>query len=720
MEITSTDLINYKATLTDSTSWYLGSLAGLLKKWHSLGYSGVTADAVALLKQLRTKGNQKGEAVLTHDPIHGPFTDIELESLQSSLDMAYAAWRGGQRRVFACLPVHVARAACRAVRRAESARRWRGVCERRDPRIHVADPACKAAQPAFAFRVQGPSAHSPGRRAAGAARNEVRAAFQGLLPDPSDAPLFPARRRLGGRTSGFEHHRTAQTIADLLERSLGRLNAMSERTGQRLHITATRFRRTVATRAAMEGHGELIIAELLDHTDTQNVGVYIEARPEIVERIDRAIAMYMAPMAQAFAGVIIDDESQASRAGDPSSRVCDPRFDPSMRPMGSCGKHGFCGFLAPIACYTCVSFQPWLDGPHEAVLEYLIGERDRLATGTDLRIASVTTEPSSPSPKWSGCVRYVTRRRSMAEIVLFTPKAELDAGANLRGFIEMARDRLTVFGEGLPFQHDTWDVTDAVATKGKGGKRERITFSTAATVGDKAPEMMREPFLSFAKAYVRYMHGMRPTKSIHRRVAALRSCEAALAENGTTPDPVQIDSRVLNRAAQIVTDRFGDGAAYRVGQQLEILATFMAENRLLAVPVRWRNPIKRPSSAVRVGKEADERRAEKMPSAAALDALPRIFRFASEPVDVITASVAAILLASPDRISEVLTLPEACEVREPRKGKEDAYGLRWWPAKGAKPMVKWLVPSMASVVEEALQKIRAVTERLGVSPSGMS
>jgi len=58
----------------------------------------------------------------------------------------------------------------------------------------------------------------------------------------------------------------------------------------------------------------------------------------------------------------------------------------------------------------------------------------------------------------------------------------------------------------------------------------------------------------------------------------------------------------------------------------------------------------------------------------------------------------------------VLTLPEACEVREPGTGKEDAYGLCWWPAKGANPGVKWVVPSMASVVQEALRKIRRVTE----------
>ncbi|MGP8770763.1 hypothetical protein ACT03L_34010, partial [Pseudomonas aeruginosa] len=87
------------------------------------------------------------------------------------------------------------------------------------------------------------------------------------------------------------------------------------------------------------------------------------------------------------------------------------------------------------------------------------------------------------------------------------------------------------------------------------------------------------------------------------------------------------------------------------------LAAFMAENRLLAVPIRWRNPIKRPSSAVRVGKAFDERRVKKMPSSAALEALPQIFRAAVEPVDVITASVAAALLAAPDRIGEVLRIP---------------------------------------------------------------
>jgi len=60
-----------------------------------------------------------------------------------------------------------------------------------------------------------------------------------------------------------------------------------------------------------------------------------------------------------------------------------------MTPMGNCGKFGFCGSLAPIACYTCSNFQPWLDGPHDAVLMHLISERERLLVGSDIRIASI-------------------------------------------------------------------------------------------------------------------------------------------------------------------------------------------------------------------------------------------------------------------------------------------------------------------------------------------
>jgi hypothetical protein len=142
-----------------------------------------------------------------------------------------------------------------------------------------------------------------------------------------------------------------------------------------------------------------------------------------------------------------------------------------------------------------------------------------------------------------------------------------------------------------------------------------------------------------------------------------------------------------------------------------MLAGFLTKKQLVTVPMSWRSPIIRPRDSVRVGKEFDRRRQEKLPSAAALDALAKVFNLATEPSDVLVSSIAAILCSAPDRINEVLQLEVDCEVTQevPSSGRA-AYGLRWRPSKGAEPMMKWLVASMESVVRRALANIRGLTE----------
>ncbi|AEI75784.1 integrase/recombinase [Cupriavidus necator N-1] len=385
-EISEVSLLNYHSSLGNQ-KWYLGSLAGFLKKWHALGYHGVTTPAITLLNELRLAGNIKGVAVLTMDPHNGPFTDIELESIQAALNNAYAcgvvakddyllAW------LFMLLGQRPSQYALLKVSDVHAPKIKDG------SRIHCLKvPRAKQRQAArleFKERLLTPQIGELLYEYA----NEVEKSFEGKLEDPREGPLFPADST-GLQPAGMEYHQEADSLARKLVRALTKLEVFSERTGDLIHITATRFRRTLGTRAAREGHGELVIAELLDHTDTQNVGVYVQSTPEIVERIDKSVAMALAPLAQAFAGIVIADESAAIRGKDPSSRIFDPRIERSCQPMGSCGSHGFCKFSAPIACYTCQSFQAWLDGPHEAVLNHLLAERERKLTTTDMRIATI-------------------------------------------------------------------------------------------------------------------------------------------------------------------------------------------------------------------------------------------------------------------------------------------------------------------------------------------
>lgn len=296
----------------------------------------------------------------------------------------------------------------------------------------------------------------------------------------------------------------------------------------------------------------------------------------------------------------------------------------------------------------------------------------------------------------------------MPEIIIFTPKAELDASSNMAAFIELCRSNLTIFGADLAFDDIAWDVTSAVQLKGLGNKRVRINFSTFETVDEASPVQMAEPFASFAKSYIRYMQGLRPTKNPAFRVTALRALDAALRETSNN-DPVRIDGSTFNRAASLITSRLSRTTSYRIGAQLELIAHFMSEHHLTAIPLSWRSPIKRPIDTVRVGQEFDNRRAEKMPSQAALEALPKAFHIAAQPKDVLYSSIAAILCSAPDRINEVLLLAEDCEVHDKTSAGIEAYGLRWWPAKGAEPMVKWIMPSMAPVVAESIARIRKLT-----------
>lgn len=387
--ITSKDLINYRASLSSNNAWYIANLAGFLKKWHSLGIDGISNDAIAFLKQLRLKGNRKGEAVLTMDLLDGPFSEIEVEAIHVAIGKAYKSGEMSLEEfilvwLFLALgPRPIQYAALKVCDfKVSQSKDGMTIYTLNLPR---AKKRTQATRSTFSQRVLAPQV---GEKLAQQVV-EVQAIFKNIISNTNNAPIFPIVRSRKNEPKGYEYHQTANSLGKRLKNSLNSLNIVSERTGEPLHITATRFRRTLGTRAAMEGHGELVIAELLDHTDTQNVGVYVQATPEIVERIDRAMALHLAPLAQAFAGVIIKSEFEARRKGEPESRICDPRFEPSMKPMGSCGQHGFCGELAPISCYTCQSFQPWLDGPHEAVLNHLISERGRLMLVTDSRIASI-------------------------------------------------------------------------------------------------------------------------------------------------------------------------------------------------------------------------------------------------------------------------------------------------------------------------------------------
>jgi hypothetical protein len=382
--IDQTVVLNYKSSLIKRNDWYLSKLRGFLIKWSQLGYDGVESRIENAIKIWRIKGNPKGVAIRQRSTTDGAFSDMELEAISTGVANSY---RNGDLSLagFALTRLFIG-----------SGRRT----------IQLADAICSDLAPAddteTDFFLNCPRAKQVGggfRKdfkpiflssetglvvAALVRENMARLKMMGSNAERLSGrlPLFPNWRAveiavsepMAERPEDFLHLPSAE-LAELLKASTAQLKIISERTGKLLKINARRFRRTVGTRAAQEGVSELVIAELLDHADTQNVGVYTENVPENAEAINRAVAWQLAPIAQAFTGKIVDRETDAIRGDDATSRV---RTN-NGKATGTCGQHGFCGARPPIACYTCRDFQPWLHGPHEEVLEDILAEDRALA-----------------------------------------------------------------------------------------------------------------------------------------------------------------------------------------------------------------------------------------------------------------------------------------------------------------------------------------------------
>jgi hypothetical protein len=296
----------------------------------------------------------------------------------------------------------------------------------------------------------------------------------------------------------------------------------------------------------------------------------------------------------------------------------------------------------------------------------------------------------------------------VTNVLHFSPCLTWSADQNMEKFIEVCRSELKVFGGDLDFDADVWDVTNHLDLKGK-RCRTGVSFSMWGKRKGEHGAPMPEPFKSFCKAYLRYQEGLRPTKSLATRISALRALCLALMEEGAAPDPTRLTPFHFNRAAQLIQDRLSATSSYQYGVQLELVSEMMVAAGLLRCPDIWRCHIKRYEGHEKVGEEFDARRMAKLPSPDALSAVASIFNIATDPSDIVVMSAMAILCSAPERVNEVLRLAIDAEVfQRDLAQSRDVYGLRWLPSKGAAPQVKWVIGSMAEVVQRSVRKMRDI------------
>jgi hypothetical protein len=350
------------------------------------GYPQFPEQIADIFEELVIPGNPTGVAVRTQDPLHGAFDDLEFIALRTKLRSIGPDVLTSLEYALCWIAIALgSNPLAYALQREED---FKPLKEVGTDRIYARLDVPRIKKGDALYRSQFHEKNLNDEVGAAVTRlilaNRAAREQQGW-PEGCAFPLFPRfsidEVRAAGPHREFAMHLRAEEISPILQSAVDKLGVISHRTGKPLHVNARRFRRTYATRAVEEGASPLDLAVMLDHSDLGTVMVYFESRASMVNRLDAAMAVKLAPLADAFMGRIVRSEGEAVNGDDPSKRIPWYRRYRDKLPekggdLGTCGS-GPCGLFAPISCYTCPRFQPWLDAPHEEVLEWLCSERER-------------------------------------------------------------------------------------------------------------------------------------------------------------------------------------------------------------------------------------------------------------------------------------------------------------------------------------------------------
>lgn len=279
----------------------------------------------------------------------------------------------------------------------------------------------------------------------------------------------------------------------------------------------------------------------------------------------------------------------------------------------------------------------------------------------------------------------------MSNLFKFVPDEELTSHENLNEFVLMCRDKLTVFGADLDWHSDAWRGIVNFTKKG------------VNTRGYDESQLLDSAIIPFAKAYFRYQQGHNPdTQKLAMK--AIRCIEVALLEIKGCADITQTDLSVMDEAGR-VAGSYG-GSRYAAGNSLVKLVEFLNESRIIAAPILWKNPIRKPKEIGCTDAEGKKKRDEKMPSVVALDAMAEMFfNDLQDSRDRFTSSIFALCICAPSRISEVQDLHLNCLHWEVDGKGVERLGLRFYAGKNYGAHIKWIPTALVQVAQEAVRRL---------------
>jgi len=283
----------------------------------------------------------------------------------------------------------------------------------------------------------------------------------------------------------------------------------------------------------------------------------------------------------------------------------------------------------------------------------------------------------------------------VSNVIHFTPRWKTPSD-NLIDLIEHCRANLAIYEDQGGFNVDEWRT---VSTKSKRTMRFS-SYSDSAT--GKEFTSFAEPFLSFAKSYVRYKQSIKESSAIGHEVVVLQAIYEALIALHGDPDILQADGLVQQKAEQILNQRYpGSDSLYRYGGSLEALYRFLVQKGITPALPEWKRSWKRRrAKAGRTDEESRKWQEDRCPSQHQMLALADCFSRVKTPEDRYWSSVITLLMFAPGRAGELHDLTVDCLCQE-----DGYYYVSWIGEKGFGTTRKWVPEHMVETVQEAVRRL---------------
>lgn len=289
----------------------------------------------------------------------------------------------------------------------------------------------------------------------------------------------------------------------------------------------------------------------------------------------------------------------------------------------------------------------------------------------------------------------------MENVLIWMPKETLNGNENLAEFISFAKEKLTMYNDQEDEHGKGWS-----AGKWKTCTHDRpmamvFGFSSNAY---KIDRLFENPFMDFAKAFVRQDQTISESKNVGDWLYVFRVLHEALREihSGQSPSIMDLDVYAQMRAEEFIKlSNISDKKKYHFGGKLETLYEWLNKKQILPnLPVR-KNPFTRGRDKIdQLDEESAKWREERCPSMHQMLSLAECFAKAERVKDRFYTSVLVLLCFAPGRGHEINSV--TIDSLQEEDGK---YYVIWYSGKGFGATKKWVPTVMVEIVKEAFKRL---------------